>query len=377
MKEIRILIGGMGNAARPMVDLLTSERERMENVYGLHFRIVGAVDSRGGVIAPNGISSVTLSEAKNRGTLADIPGLGIQGLTALEMIEQCSADVYLDGLPPYMPTGEPGTSNIRRALERGMHVVTANKAPLALHWKELFSLAAQQGLQIRYGTAASAGLPTLEMGKLLGRCGELLEFGGIFNASCMYVFDAMGQGQSFDMAVQGAKAGGFLEPDPSMDLDGWDTAMKTVIQANTYWDQAYTLADVAIQGICGLTQADMIDAKSRGEVWCMVGRAVQNPDGSLKLTAGPERLPADHPLARAHWSDKVLWMQTRTQGGQVHHCIGASASSTPGNMYLDLVTIARELNEYLFRNAEIGGGALFLFRIGAAVLEFFWGGKEV
>ena len=64
MKEIRILIGGMGNAARPMVDLLTSERERMENVYGLHFRIVGAVDSRGGVIAPNGISSVTLSEAK-------------------------------------------------------------------------------------------------------------------------------------------------------------------------------------------------------------------------------------------------------------------------------------------------------------------------
>ena len=317
MKEIRILIGGMGNAARPMVDLLTSERERMENVYGLHFRIVGAVDSRGGVIAPNGISSVTLSEAKNRGTLADIPGLGIQGLTALEMIEQCSADVYLDGLPPYLPTGEPGTSNIRRALERGM--------------------------QIRYGTAASAGLPTLEMGKLLGRCGELLEFGGIFNASCMYVFDAMGQGQSFDMAVQGAKAGGFLEPDPSMDLDGWDTAMKTVIQANTYWDQAYTLADVAIQGICGLTQADMIDAKSRGEVWCMVGRAVQNPDGSLKLTAGPERLPADHPLARAHWSDKVLWMQTRTQGGQVHHCIGASASSTPGNMYLDLVTIAREL----------------------------------
>ena len=66
MKEIRILIGGMGNAARPMVDLLTSERERMENVYGLHFRIVGAVDSRGGVIAPNGISS---DRAVQRGCL--------------------------------------------------------------------------------------------------------------------------------------------------------------------------------------------------------------------------------------------------------------------------------------------------------------------
>lgn len=343
MKEIRILIGGMGNAARPMVDLLTSEQKRMENVYGLQFRIVGAVDSKGGIIAPDGIPSEMLSEAKKKGTLADIPKLGQQGLTALEMIEQCSADIYLDGLPPYLPTGEPGTSNIRKALERGMHVVTANKAPLALHWKELFSLAAERRLQIRYGTAASAGLPTLEMGRLLGSCGELLEFGGIFNASCMYIFEAMRQGQSFDEAVQGAKTGGFLEPDPSMDIDGWDTAMKTVIQANTYWNQAYTLADVELHGIHGLSQADMLDAESKGEVWCMVGRAVQESDGRLKLSAGPERLPASHPLAKAHWSDKVLWMRTRTQGEQVHHCIGASASSTPGNMYLDLVTIAKEL----------------------------------
>ena len=84
-----------GKCCQADVDLLTSERERMENVYGLHFRIVGAVDSRGGVIAPNGISSVTLSEAKTRGTFGlRYPGLGIQGLTALEMIEQCSADVY-------------------------------------------------------------------------------------------------------------------------------------------------------------------------------------------------------------------------------------------------------------------------------------------
>ena len=342
-KCIRILIGGMGNAARPMVDLLTTERDRLKKSFGLSFQIVGAVDSRGGVITPDGISSEALAAAKAKGSLAEIPGLGKPGLTALEMIKQCSADVYLEGLPPYLPAGEPGTSNIRAALEKGIHVVTANKAPLALHWRELFDLAAEKGLQLRYGTAASAGLPTLEMGRLLGHCGELLEFGGIFNASCMYVIDAMGQGQSFEEAIQGARAGGFLEPDPSMDIDGWDTAMKTVIQANTYWEQAYTLSDVEIHGIRGLTREDILDAAAKNEAWCMVGRAIQNPDGTLKLTTGPERLPVSHPLAKAHWSDKVLWMRTRTQGVQVHHCIGASASSTPGNMFLDLVTIARDL----------------------------------
>lgn len=73
---------------------------------------------------------------------------------------------------------------------------------------------------------------------------------------------------------------------------------------------------------------------------------MQDFEGPLDLILyllGKNKMEIDHPLARAHWSDKVLWMQTRTQGGQVHHCIGASASSTPGNMYLDLVTIAREL----------------------------------
>ena len=112
MKTVRILIGGAGNAAGPMIDLLTTERKRMEDVYGLQFRIVGAVDSRGGVIAPDGIPSEELYAAKKKGTLADIPGLGCRGLTALEMIDRCSADIYLEGLPPYLPTGEPGIKGV-------------------------------------------------------------------------------------------------------------------------------------------------------------------------------------------------------------------------------------------------------------------------
>lgn len=134
-----------------------------------------------------------------------------------------------------------------------------------------------------------------------------------------------------------------MEPNPAMDIDGWDTAMKTVIQANAYWHTAYTLDDIEVHGIRQLTQEDIRAAAERGETWCMVGRAVLQADGGLKLTAGAESLPIDHPLAKARWCDKVLWNKTRSQGEQVHYCLGASASGTPGNMYLDMVLIARTI----------------------------------
>lgn len=343
LKTVRVLIGGLGNASRPMLDIISSQRDRMARDFSIVFQIVGVADSKGAAVSQEGLSPEAVAAVKDAaGTVSAMPVFGRPGMSTLEMIGQCAADIYVEGLPPNLPTGEPGTSNIRAALQAGMHVVTANKAPLALHWGELFALARSRKLHLRFGTAASAGLPTLEMGGMLGGCGELLEFGGIFNASCMYVIDAMKQGQSFEEAVDGARAGGFLEPNPTMDIDGWDSAMKTVIQANAYWHTACTLDDIAVAGIRGLTREDIDAATARGETWCMVGRAVMT-DSGLKLTAGAESLPADHPLARARWCDKALWMRTRSQGEQVHYCLGASASGTPGNTYLDMVLIAREL----------------------------------
>lgn len=342
-KQIRVLVGGLGNAGRPMIDLFISEQNRVARDYGIHFQIVGVADSKGAAICPNGIPYQDIASVKDySGTVAAIPEYGHPQMTALQMIEACDADIYVDGLPPFLPTGEPGTSNIQTALQKGMHVVTANKAPLALHWDSLFQLAKVKGLHLRYGTAASSGLPTLEMGKMLGKCGELLEFSGIFNASCMYVINELKNGVDFDTAVEGARERGFLEPNPSMDIDGWDTAMKTVIQANTYWGTSYTLSDVKIQGIRGITKQDIDESTAKQETWCMVGHAIMT-DSGLELRAAPESLPVDHPLAKARWCDKVLWMKTRTQGEQVHYCLGASASSTPGNMFTDIITIAREI----------------------------------
>jgi homoserine dehydrogenase len=116
--------------------------------------------------------------------------------------------------------------------------------------------------------------------------------------------------------------------------------MKTVIQANTYWGTHCTLSDVNITGISHLTQADIQIATRMGEVYCMVGRAKMTGHG-LELMTGPERLPQDHPLAKARWCDKALLLTTRSQGDQVHYSMGASASGTPGTTLMDMVLITQ------------------------------------
>ena len=337
-KVIKLAITGFGNAVKPLVELFVSERERLLKNAGVAFTLVGAADSRGAIVAPEGISAEDLLRVRaDTGSVSNFPQFGYPNMTALEMIGKCNADLLVEGLPPNLPTAEPGYSHIKQALQLGMHVVTANKAPLALHWTELNDLAIEAGVQLRVGSAASAGLPTIEMGRLLGKTGELLEMAGIFNATCQYILEGMRDGQSYEDALKDAQARGFVEPDPSMDIDGWDTAMKTVIQANAYWDAGFTLDDVKRTGIAGLSLSDVQKAAKEGKTWCLVGRA--SVENGKKISVSPECLDVKHPLAQARWCDKVLLMNTRTLGEQVHFCLGASASGTAGTMLVDIVDI--------------------------------------
>jgi len=343
MKQMKVCFTGFGNATRPLIELLISEADRLEKTCGVSFLIVGAADSKGAVVAPEGITASELYRVRTEtGSVCNVPEYGKPGMNSLEMIEACGADMLVEGLPANLPTGEPGYSNIKKAFSLGMHVVTANKAPLALHGQELPNLAKELGLQFRYGTAASAGLPSLEMGELLGKTDELLEMAGIFNATSQYILEGMRAGMSYEEALKGAQAGGFAEANPAADTEGFDTAMKTVIQANTYWNADFTLADVDRTGITGLTKEDIQRAEAEGKTWCLVGRAVYS-DGKRSISVKPECLPKNHPLARGEWRDKILWLKTRTQGEQVHYCVGASASGTPGNTLLDMVAIARSV----------------------------------
>jgi homoserine dehydrogenase len=118
------------------------------------------------------------------------------------------------------------------------------------------------------------------------------------NLTTSYILDQMSQGRTYEEALAAAQAQGCAEADPTLDVGGWDAANKLVILANSVLDVPATLGDVSVQGITGVTLANLEQARANGQAIKLVARAVRQADGSYALTVAPTPLPSDHPLAR-------------------------------------------------------------------------------
>ncbi|MRR37829.1 homoserine dehydrogenase, partial [bacterium] len=145
---------------------------------------------------------------------------------------------------------EPARTFVARALEAGKHVVTANKALLAVHGPELMALAKKHNVGLLYEAAVAGGIPiirTLEQGLAANVISSVM---GIFNGTCNYILTRMGEaGLSFDKALAEAQELGYAEPDPTYDIEGYDTAHKTAILSSLAFGMDIRFSDVYVEGI--------------------------------------------------------------------------------------------------------------------------------
>ncbi len=341
-KRVRLLFGALGNATRPSLPIFEANKEKYLKEFDIEFTIVGVCDSKGAVVKPEGMDFMEVEGYKAQyGTVSKVPELGRPGWTAQDMIANCDADIYIEALPPNLPSGQPGTDDIIAALNRGMHVVTANKAPLALFWKDTVGLAKKKGLMLKYGTAASAGLNSLQLEQFLGS--DVKWFDGIFNCSANFVIQKMQEGLSYDEAVAGAKALGTLDPNPASDIEGWDSAMKCCIHANNLWDAGVTLNEAYVSGISDLTLEDIKKAEAEGECWRLISHAERDEDGKVSMWTGVKRYPVDSPFGRNTWDDKMIFLKSALQEDVLVYGMKNGATCTAGNIVLDVLTVAKAL----------------------------------
>jgi homoserine dehydrogenase len=120
----------------------------------------------------------------------------------------------------------------------------------------------------------------------------------VVNGTTQVILQLMAAGQSFDEALAEAQRMGIVEPDPALDVDGWDAANKLVILANAVLRQPTTLADLHVEGIRGVSRATLEGAWNAGGRVSLVGLAERQPGGGYSLGVAPTVLPAEHPLAR-------------------------------------------------------------------------------
>ncbi len=300
MHDIKLVLIGLGNLGRRFCEVVLEKEAFLADQYGIRLRIVGVADSRGAAVDPDGLDLPTVIHLKRQGqSVAAYPEGGQPGKGALALVESVAADVLLEASPVNLSQqAEPGLSCIRTALGKGMHVVTPNKGPLVVAFRELHTLASEHGVSLRYDGTVAGGLPALNLGCRDLRGARIRMIEAVPNLVTGYVMDMLGDGLGWDVATARARAAGVLEADAAWDLDGWDAAAKLVILTNAVIGVDAKLEDVARVGIQAVDALELQAARERGERYRLLARAEIAHDGSYGLSVAPLPLPVTHPLGR-------------------------------------------------------------------------------
>ena len=234
---------------------------------------------------------------------------------------------------------DPGLSNCRTGLEHGLHLVLANKAPLALAQAELDLLAADVDVGILYSATFCGGLPVLNIVRRDMVCGKILGFRGIFNATTNFILEEMLKGRDYADALHETQERGIAEADPSIDVGGWDTASKLVIAANSIVDAMITLADVSVSGIEGVQLDWLEQCRREGSVLKLVATA-ERIDAEWRFQVEPTPVPIASFLGSCSGWEMAIEIQSDIYGKSFHKLWEREPVPTAASMLRDAVHLA-------------------------------------
>ena len=330
--DVRIIICGLGRVGQAFVGLLIQKDNDLKIRYDLNLKVVGAVDIGGAAVSSSGLPLEELmAHLKKGGRVEEMSGFGKKGLSGKDVLSSVPADLLVETTPTNIKDGEPGMTHIRTALTLGRHVVTAAKGPLVLRYNELKELAKKSKVKMMISAATAAALPTLDVGLSCLAGTEVLTAEGILNGTTNYILTRMyEEGTPYKDALAEAQKMGVAEPDPSLDVEGRDTANKILLIANEVFQAGLSLGNIPVQGITRVTPEEIQKAKKEGKVIKLIGTA-ERKDGKVVASVAPMALPTDHPLASVRGTEKAISYLTDTMdrvtvSGGKSNPVGAAAA---------------------------------------------------
>lgn len=238
---------------------------------------------------------------------------------------------------------EPARTYVLRALRAGKHVVTANKALLAAHGQEIFSVAAAHDLSVYFEGSVAGGVPILRSLRE-GLASDSIEcITGIVNGTSNYVLDAMTRtGQSYEVALAAAQEAGYAEADPTLDVEGKDAAHKLALLALVSFGIRVHPDKISTEGITRIRPFDIRTADALGYV--IKSLAIAKLDsGGLTLRVHPTLVPKRHVLAGVHGSYNAVLVESRALGRSLYYGRGAGMMPTAMAVVSDIIEVCRAM----------------------------------
>ncbi len=331
-RESKLTLLGFGQIGRALAKQLITQEKPLRSKLGADVKIIAIADRSGIRVKETGFSATALQRLANHkasgGRLFDRSS----PLTLKQVQAMMREELWL--LPSHRPilvdlTSEETAPLLQEALERGFHIVLANKKPLAvpqIEYERLFQTARERRLSIRYEATAGAGLPVLDTIAKLQEAGDHVDrIVGCFSGTLGYLMTALEDGRRFSEAVREAWELGYTEPDPRDDLSGTDVARKALILARAL-GQRVELSDIALEPLFGPEVDDPKPAAFVSKLAALDDDVTRRAAGArtekrvLRYVAtvdregirvGVEAVPENSPMGRLRGTDNQVAIYTK------------------------------------------------------------------
>jgi homoserine dehydrogenase len=322
MKQLGVGLLGFGTVGAGVVDGLQRNRELLAQRTGVD-------------IVLRRIADVDLD--RDRGVKVD---RAILTKDARAVINDPAVDIVVELIGG---TGIAKTLMIE-TLNAHKPVVTANKKLLAEYGEDIFGLAQKNGVDLYFGASVGGGIPivrVLREGLVANNVQRIL---GILNGTCNYILTRMeNEGAAFDDVLKAAQAAGYAEADPSLDIDGHDTAHKTALLASLAYGFHVPVSAISVEGIRGLASMDVQYTHELGYRIKLLAHVRRVDAATIEVRVHPTLVPLDHMLASVSQVFNAVMVQSDLAGDTLYYGRGAGREPTASTVIGDIADIARNL----------------------------------
>ncbi|MGF6171728.1 homoserine dehydrogenase [Ensifer sp. 4252] len=317
---LKIGIAGLGTVGASLVRILQDRHEMLATTCGRAIEIT-AVTARD----RSRDRGVDLSKA----TWFD---------DAVSLAANADIDVFIELMGG---SGDPAYASVKTALDRGIHVVTANKALLAAHGIELAGIAEKKGALLNYEAAVAGGIPVIKALRESMTGNTISRVYGIMNGTCNYILTKMEKEElSFEACLKEAQRLGYAEADPAFDIEGNDTAHKLSILTSLAFGTAIAADDIYLEGITNISIEDIHAAADLGYRIKLLGVA-QRTESGIEQRVHPTMVPYDSVIAQVDGVTNAVAIESDILGELLMVGPGAGGNATASAVLGDVADIAK------------------------------------
>jgi homoserine dehydrogenase len=319
MPRLHVGLIGFGTVGAGMVEILLNNRQLIEDRVGAEMVLKRIAD---------------LDIDSDRGVAVDP---SILTTNAMEVIDDPEIDVVVE----LIGGTDQALGYISKAMERGKHVITANKALIATHGKQLFGMAEKYNVDIAFGASVAGGIPIIKALKEGLAANKIRDVLAILNGTSNYILTRMTEeGLSFQEALSTATRLGYAETDPTLDIDGSDAAHKLTIIISLAFGFPFAYEEIYREGIDAVSPEDIRFADEFG--YCVKLLAIARQSGDhLEARVHPAFVPKDHILANVNEAYNAVYVEGDFVGPTLFYGFGAGRRPTGSAVVADLMDIAR------------------------------------